>query len=428
MEADRLVNFLSFFVLLFFSGFFSGSEVSFFSLDKKKIDRHFKNNPLIHRYLITLINFPRRLLVTILIGNTFVNVAISIVAVLIAIDIAKLFQLNINIIISIQILLTTIFVLIFGELIPKVIATKSTIQFAKFAAVPIYLISAVLYPISEFITEIIRLTVSKFKFDKSKSALTAEEFSELADLSTETGAIDENEKEIINSIVEFRETTVAEIMTPRVDIIAVPENKSIDDVIKIISESGHSRIPVYRDSIDLISGVVLAKDLLRFINDDQRKRQTKISSLLKKVLFVPESKKIGDLLREFQSKKIHLAIVVDEYGGTSGLITLEDIIEEVVGDIWDEYDRAEKNIQLISENKFLVDGNILLEDLSSELGINLIDENDPDIDTLAGFILKITGEIPKEGHSFVYNEYRITVKQLDKKRIRKVIIEKTVTK
>jgi CBS domain containing-hemolysin-like protein len=348
--------------------------------------------------------------------------------VLIAIDIAKLFQLNINIIISIQILLTTIFVLIFGELIPKVIATKSTIQFAKFAAVPIYLISAVLYPISEFITEIIRLTVSKFKFDKSKSALTAEEFSELADLSTETGAIDENEKEIINSIVEFRETTVAEIMTPRVDIIAVPENKSIDDVIKIISESGHSRIPVYRDSIDLISGVVLAKDLLRFINDDQRKRQTKISSLLKKVLFVPESKKIGDLLREFQSKKIHLAIVVDEYGGTSGLITLEDIIEEVVGDIWDEYDRAEKNIQLISENKFLVDGNILLEDLSSELGINLIDENDPDIDTLAGFILKITGEIPKEGHSFVYNEYRITVKQLDKKRIRKVIIEKTVTK
>lgn len=428
MEADRLVNFLSFFVLLFFSGFFSGSEVSFFSLDKKKIDRHFKNNPLIHRYLITLINFPRRLLVTILIGNTFVNVAISIVAVLIAIDIAKLFQLNINIIISIQILLTTIFVLIFGELIPKVIATKSTIQFAKFAAVPIYLISAVLYPISEFITEIIRLTVSKFKFDKSKSALTAEEFSELADLSTETGAIDENEKEIINSIVEFRETTVAEIMTPRVDIIAVPENKSIDDVIKIISESGHSRIPVYRDSIDLISGVVLAKDLLRFINDDQRKRQTKISSLLKKVLFVPESKKIGDLLREFQSKKIHLAIVVDEYGGTSGLITLEDIIEEVVGDIWDEYDRAEKNIQLISENKFLVNGNILLEDLSSELGINLIDENDPDIDTLAGFILKITGEIPKEGHSFVYNEYRITVKQLDKKRIRKVIIEKTVTK
>jgi len=428
LEADRLVNFLSFFFLLFFSGFFSGSEVSFFSLDKKKIDRHFKNNPLIHRYLITLINFPRRLLVTILIGNTFVNVAISIVAVLIAIDIAKLFQLNINIVISIQILLTTIFVLIFGELIPKVIATKSTIQFAKFAAVPIYLISAVLYPISEFITEIIRLTVSKFKFDKSKSALTAEEFSELADLSTETGAIDENEKEIINSIVEFRETTVAEIMTPRVDIIAVPENKSIDDVIKIISESGHSRIPVYRDSIDLISGVVLAKDLLRFINDDQRKRQTKISSLLKKVLFVPESKKIGDLLREFQSKKIHLAIVVDEYGGTSGLITLEDIIEEVVGDIWDEYDRAEKNIQLISENKFLVDGNILLEDLSSELGINLIDENDPDIDTLAGFILKITGEIPKEGHSFVYNEYRITVKQLDKKRIRKVIIEKTVTK
>lgn len=428
MEADWLINILSFFILLLCSGFFSGSEVSFFSLDKKKIDRHFKKNPVIHRYLVTLISFPRRLLVTILIGNTFVNVAISIVAVLIALDLAKLFQLNINLIITFQIIVTTLFVLIFGELVPKIIAAKSAIQFVKFAAIPIYLISAVLYPISEFITEVIRLSVSKLKFDKSKSALTAEEFSELADLSTETGAIDENEKEIINSIVEFRETTVSEIMTPRVDIIAVSENKSIDDVIKIINESGHSRIPVYRDSIDLISGVVLAKDLLSFINDDQRKRQTKISSLLKKVLFVPESKKIGDLLREFQSKKNHLAIVVDEYGGTAGLITLEDIIEEVVGDIWDEYDRAEKNIQHISENKFLVDGNILLEDLLSELGINLLDENDPDIDTLAGFILKIAGEIPKEGSSFVYNEYRITVKQLDKKRIRKVIIEKTLTK
>ncbi|MBI5662891.1 MAG: DUF21 domain-containing protein [Ignavibacterium album] len=428
MEAELLSDILVIFFLLACSGFFSGSEVAFFSLDKKKVDRHFKNNPLIHRYLITLITFPRRLLVTILIGNTFVNVAISIVAVIVALDIAELFQLNFNLVISFQIIITTILVLIFGELIPKVIATKSTFKFAKFAAVPIYLISSLLYPASEFITEIIRLSVSKLKFDKSKSALTAEEFSDLASFSTETGTIDENEKEIINSIVEFRETTVSEIMTPRVDIIAIAENKSVDEAIQIINESGHSRIPVYRDNIDFIAGVVFAKDLLKFINNDELKKQTKLSSLLKKVLFVPESKKIGDLLREFQSRKIHLAIVVDEYGGTAGLITLEDIIEEVVGDIWDEYDKAEKHIQVISDNKFLVNGNIQLDELASELGINLIDENDPDIDTLAGFILKVSGEIPKEGYNFTYNDYRITVKQLDKKRIRKVIIEKVVTK
>ncbi len=428
METDRIFYLLFFFLLLIFSGFFSGSEVAFFSLNKKKVDRHFRNNPVIHRYILTLINFPRRLLVTILIGNTLVNVALSIIAVIIALDFANLFKININLVITIQIVLTTLLVLLFGELLPKMLATRNQIKFAKYAAVPVYIISSILYPLSEFITELIKLSVSKFTFDKSKSALTAEEFSDLASLSTEKGAIDENEKEIITSIVEFRDTTVSEIMTPRVDIVAVSENKSIDEVIKIISDSGHSRIPVYKDSIDVISGVVFAKDLLKFINNDELKNKTKLNSILKKVLFVPESKKIGEMLREFQSRKIHLAIVVDEYGGTSGLITLEDIIEEVVGDIWDEYDKAEKHIQVLSDNKYLVNGNILLEDLASELGINFIDENDSDIDTLAGFILKISGEIPKEGDEFLAGQYKLSVKQLDKKRIRKVIIERMLSK
>lgn len=424
MEIDWSLKLISFLFLLLCSGFFSGSEVAFFSLDKKKVDKHFKNNPFIHRHLNTIISFPRRLLVTILIGNTLVNVALSIIAVTLAFELAAAFKFNINIAISIQIVLTTILVLLFGELLPKMIATKSPIVFAKYAVVPIYLVGSILYPVSEFITELIKISASKIKFDKSKSALSTEELSDLASLSIERGAIDEDEKEIISSIVEFRETTVSEIMTPRVDIVAVAENKNVEDVIKIISESGHSRIPVYRNNIDTIVGVVFAKDLLKFINNDESRKQTIISSLIKKVLFVPESKKIGELLREFQSRKIHLAIVVDEYGGTSGLITLEDIIEEVVGDIWDEYDKAEKNIQHLGENKFLVNGNILLEDLASELNINFIDENEPDIDTLAGFVLKISGEIPKEGDSFTHKDYKLTVKQLDKKRIRKVLIEK----
>ncbi len=428
MDIELLINILIVLVLLLFSGFFSGSEVALFSLDKKKIERHFKDNPIIQRYLITLIGFPRRLLVTILIGNTLVNVAMSIVAVLIALNLAEMFQINYNLAITIQIILTTILVLVFGELLPKVIATKATFDFAKFASIPIYLISSILYPVSEFITEIIRLSISKLKFDKSKSALSAAEFSDLASLSSETGTIDENEKEIINSIVEFRDTTVAEIMTPRVDIVALSENKSVDDAIKIISESGHSRIPVYKSNIDFISGVVLAKDLLKFINNEQLKKTTKLSSVLKKVLFVPESKKIGDLLHEFQSRKIHLAIVVDEYGGTAGLITLEDIIEEVVGDIWDEYDKAEKHIQVLAENKLLLSGDIQLSELESELGINLVEEGDLDIDTLAGFILKFSGEIPVEGYNFTFKDYKFTIKQLDKKRIRKVLVEKLLTK
>lgn len=408
------------------SGFFSGSEVAFFSLDKKKVDKHFNQHKLLYRYVGLLINFPRRLLVTILIGNTLVNVGLSILAVLLVYEIASTLNINLSIAIIAQIIVTTSLVLIFGELIPKMIATNSPIKFARISAIPLYIISTIFYPISELITELIRIFLSKIKFDKSRSALSKDEISELASLSTEKGAIDENEKEIINSIVEFRETTVQEIMTPRVDIVAISEKKSIDEAIQIISQSGHSRIPVYRENIDSITGIIHAKDLLEYVQKEEQKRHTKVSQLLKKVFFVPESKKISDLLQEFQSRKVHLAIVVDEYGGTAGLVTLEDIIEEVVGDIWDEYDKAEKDIQVISEQKFLLRGNLLLEDLYRETGIDLIDDNNPDIDTVAGLILQLSGDIPSEGETFFFKGMKFTVKRLDKKRILKVLLEKDI--
>lgn len=424
MDTEWIFKLISFTILIFLSGFFSGSEVAYFSLDKKKVEKYFGNNVLLIRYANNLLSFPRRLLVTILIGNTLVNVGLSIIAVLLTYDIASTFRLNLNLAIAFQIIITTILVLLFGELLPKMIATKHQVGFAKFVTIPLYIFSTVIYPLSEFITELIKLSISKVKFDKSKSALSKDELSELATLSTEKGAIDENEKEIINSIVEFRDTSVSDVMTPRVDIVALSEDKTVEDAINLINESGHSRIPVYRSSIDSISGVVHAKNLLEFIYTESGKKQTKLKNLLKKVLFVPESKKIGELLQEFQAKKNHLAIVVDEYGGTAGLITLEDIIEEVVGDIWDEYDEEESDIQIITTDKYLVKGNVLLNDLQRVVGINMFNENNPDIETLAAFILNHYGEIPSEGDSFLFNDYKFTVKTLHRKRILKVLIEK----
>ena len=220
----------------------------------------------------------------------------------------------------------------------------------------------------------------------------------------------------------FSSLTVAEVMTPRVDMIAVSIAEDYEEIIKTITESGHSRIPVYKNNLDEIVGILFAKDLLKFIKIGNTSDNFEIASLIKKTFFVPETKLINDLLREFQEKKIHLAIVVDEYGGTSGLITLEDIIEEVVGEIWDEFDKAESNILTIEKNKFIALGKTKLDDLNEQLKTKII--ADDDFDTLGGFIFNKAGNIPKEGFAFEDGNFKYTVKEIQKKRIKKVLIEK----
>ncbi len=423
MEIEWFYKVIIIFVLLFGSAFFSGSEVALFSLDKKKLDSNFNQTGIIYRYLINLISFPRRLLVTILIGNTIVNVAASIVAVTIAIDISNQFGFSIDIILSIQILLITLLVLLFGELFPKLIASKNPIRFAKLIAIPLNIFSVIIYPITELITEILKLSSSTLNFDKSKSALTKTELVDLANISKEKGAIEEGEHSLISSIVMFSAITVNEVMTPRVDMIAVPSNENYEGIVDIIKNSGHSRIPVYKNNIDEIIGIIFAKDLLYFINSENSFKNFSLGKLIKKPLFIPETKLINELLQEFQEKKIHLAIVVDEYGGTAGLITLEDIIEEVVGDIWDEFDREENTITEVDVNKYIALGKTKLFDLNEQLNTNIIFEDD-DYDTLGGLILDKAGSIPKEGYSIVIGEFKFTVKEIQKKRIKKVEVEK----
>lgn len=423
MDFDWSIKLAFIFILLLSSAFFSGSEVALFSLDRKNLESALDKSGVVYRYLTNLINFPRRLLVTILIGNTLVNVAISIVGVSLAIDISAYFNISLDITLIIQIIVITILILLFGELFPKVIASKNPVKFAKIIAIPLYYCNIIIYPVAETITEIIKLSSSKLSFDKSKSALTKEELIDLANIGKEKGTIEEDEHSLISSLVSFAGLSVNEVMTPRVDIKAVSIDDDYEKIINVITTSGHSRIPVYRDSIDEIVGILFAKDLLAFVKNPDLVKKFSLESLLKKTLFIPETKLINELLKEFQEKKVHLAIVVDEYGGTAGLISLEDIIEEVVGDIWDEFDKEENHLIKISDNQYVALGKTKLSEINETFNID-ISTDDDDYDTLGGFILNNAGSIPKDNYSFVSNNIRFIVKEVQNKRIKKVIIEK----
>lgn len=411
---------LTFLVL---SAFFSGSEVAFFSIKSKNLKEDFKSSKIILRYVGNLIAFPRRLLITILVGNTLANVAASIVSVSLALKIASLYQIEVNLILTIQIILITIIVLIFCELLPKVFASKHPQLTVKLVVIPLYLINTLIYPVSELITELIRVTFSKLKFDKAKTAITEKEISDLAELGHERGTLEEDEQEIITSFVEFKSVIVAEVMTPRVDIVAVPYDISHEELIQIINNCGYSRFPVYKESLDRVIGIVHAKDLLQYLQNISFTKVETLNKITRECLFVPERKKISEMLKEFQHKKMHSAIVVDEFGGTSGLITLEDIIEEIIGEIWDEHDPEEDAVNIISPDKISVMGKVTVNELNEMIGQNLIPSSD-DYDTVAGLVISKAGDIPKEGYSFQINNYKLTVKEVLKKRIKRIEIDK----
>lgn len=423
METDWIVQIILLFILLISSAFFSGSEIAFFSIKQKDLNADFKSANLIYRYANSLIAFPRRLLITVLVGNTIANVAASIVSVSIASKIAHLYRFNFNIVLAIQIILITVIILLFGELLPKIFASKHPKLTIKVTAIPLYLISTILYPVAELVTEIIKLSFSKIKIDKAKTAISEKEISDLAELGHERGTLEEDEQEIISSFVEFKSVLVAEVMIPRVDIVAIPFNVEYHEIFEAINNSGFSRLPIYDGNLDKIIGILHVKDLLSYLDEKSFIKEQTIKNITREVMFVPASKKISAMLREFQQKKMHLAIVVDEFGGTAGLITLEDIIEEIIGEIWDEHDPQENPIKILSPKKFSVLGKVSISNFNEIVGAEAIPE-DKDYDTIAGLIISKAGEIPKEGYSIKINEFHLIVKEVLKKRIKRVDIEK----
>lgn len=423
MDIDWLVRLSLLIISLLLSAFFSGSEVALFSLDKKRLRELKKSHRIVGSYIQVLLDNPKRLLVTILLGNTIVNISASIIAVLIAIDAAEYFGISKEIALLIQIVLLTVIILFIGEITPKLWANKFPLQFARMVAVPLYWFSIIFYPVAKIITDILKFITAKIKPDKARTALKEIEISELADFSAEKGTFEEGESEIIQSIVDFKNVTAREVMTPRVDIVAVAIDTDFDELMKVITESGHSRIPLYENNLDNIIGIIYAKDLLPYLRNAELRKTLSLKKIARDAMFVPETKMINDLLHEFQDKKMHLGIVVDEYGGTAGLISLEDIIEEIVGDIRDEFDREEKQINMLNENSFMVLGKASIDELNELLEQDFSSEND-DYDTVGGFIFNQSGIIPQQGFHFTYNNYKFTVKEVVNKRINKVLIEK----
>jgi len=422
LDTESYYKLLFLIILVFSSGFFSGSEVALFSFDQKKLKDIKKNNKYLGSALGYLLDNPRNLLVTILIGNTLVNVWASVISVNIAIKLAEYNNWDIGIVITSQIILVTVVILIFGEIFPKIIASRFTTLFAKSIAIPLYWINIILYPLSKTITELIKIATSHLKIDKSSTAILGSELTDLASLGVETGTIEEEEQELIDGIVSFRTVTAREVMTPRVDMAAVSTENTFEELINLITDSGHSRIPLFEGNLDNIIGIIYAKDLLPFLSDNKEKENISLLKIARKPMFIPESKIISDLMHEFQSKNMHLGIVVDEYGGTAGLVSLEDILEEIVGDIQDEYDKEETEITKISNNTFEVLGKVPISEINELLEIDLSSEND-DYDTIGGFIFTQTGTIPEIGLSFDYNGINFTVKEVENKRINKILIK-----
>ena len=416
IEAIGLLGFL------ILSAFFSGSETALFSLNKLQLKKMQKEESGWRvDAIVKLLDDPQRTLITILTGNMFVNIAASSLATYLAI---KIFG-NIGIGIASG---TMIFlILVFGEIVPKSLAIANAETIAKKVARPIDIIASFVLPLINFFKVIINTLFyfSGKKRIKEKKEITEEDLITLIDVGKDEGVIEEEEKEMIRNIFEFGDTMVKEVMVPRVDVDCIPSDTKLDMILNLIKKYGHSRIPVYEDTIDDIIGILYAKDLLAVYEQwFKSKEKFYLKKIIRRAYFVPENKKIDELLDIFQRDKIQIAIAIDEYGGTAGLVTMEDVVEEIVGEIIDEYDKEIKLYEIIDNNTVIVDGIISIDKINELLNIE-IPEND--FETLGGFIYDLMGRVPNKNEKIEYKNVQITIEQVVKNRIKKVKIIKKFT-
>jgi len=412
-DINQIIGIVFMLILIAFSAVISGSEVAFFSLTPKTIQDIRKEKSDNSLRIMHLLSKPEKLLATILISNNLVNVGIVILSSYLT---NLIFNFNGSPIFEMifKVVVITFILLLFGEIIPKVYATRFELKFAKFMSLPLTILGKIFSPLSSVLigsTTIIKNSI------KNKNNISIDELSEALDLAKDD-EIKEDEK-ILKGIVNFGSITTSQIMKPRVDVIATDIKENFKNVINLIVESGFSRIPVFDKTFDEIKGVLYAKDLLPHIHKSSFRWQ----SLIRPPYYVPETKKINDLLSEFQSKKIHMAIVIDEYGGSAGIITLEDVLEEIVGEITDEFDEDEKQYKRLSDTEIEFDAKILLQDFYKIMGIDddYFDENKGEADTLAGLILEIKGEIPEVNEIATYNDFEFKIIEVDNRRIKKIL-------
>lgn len=419
MEILILTYLIVFVILLILSGFFSASETAYFSISSTDIERMRNKEDYGSKQVVQLLAQPKRLLITILVGNTIVNIGAASLAAIVTLDICKTFGVDLKIGVLIDIIVVTFVILICAEIIPKVAAVKNAKKVARNFAFPLTIFYYLFSPIVSIFHALTQWLTSILKVSKNRLLLSEEELRSIVDMGEEKGTLQQDEKEMIHSIFEFSETIVKEIMIPRIDMVCISTDSKLDSLLSLVTKHLHSRIPLYKDKVDNIIGIIYAKDLLPFVNRKSN-GDVNLEKLARPAYFVPEQKKIDELLREFQSQRIHMAIVVDEYGGTSGIVTLEDIIEEIVGEIQDEHDSEQPPYQKINDNEYLVDGSMDLEEMNEELQLNLPTEEG--VETLAGFLFGLFGSVPREKQSVSYKNYKFVIEKIIRRRITKVKI------
>lgn len=405
-------------VLLICSALISGSEVAFFSLSPTDLDELSKSKSKVSERILKQISRPKDLLATILIANNFVNVAIVIVSTYVLSKWINFNEMDAIWAGFINIGLITFIILLIGEVIPKVYATNNTIKLARMMSLPLLFMRKLFYPISillvsgtSFIDKRVKKKVGEISVDDLENALEITDDTERS----------EDEQKILEGIVKFGNTDVKQIMKPRMDVVAVEAGTPFQELIPTIVEAGYSRIPAYSESLDTITGILYAKDLLPHL----QKEDFEWERILRSPVFVPENKKIDDLLTEFQDSKVHIAIVVDEYGGSSGIVTLEDIIEEIIGDITDEFDDDDLVYSKIDDYTYVFEGKTPLNDLYRILNIEgeEFEEMKGESDTIAGFLIEQAGKILVKNEKVNFENYTFTIEASDPRRIKQVKVQ-----
>lgn len=414
-------------ILLICSALISGAEVALFSLSQTDLNE-LEETSTSGKIVAKLLAQPKKLLATILITNNLINISIVLIFSKLEHFIFPYDDYNVFYFLSLKQIINvgvvTFLILFFGEILPKIYASRNKIRFASAIAYPIFVLDVLF----SFLSVPMGKTTSwiQNKFTQKKSLISVGQLSQALELTSGEDTT-HKEKKLLQGIVSFGNTETRQVMCPRIDIFALNENTPFNEVLSSIIEHGYSRIPVFQENIDHITGVIYVKDLLPFLNE---KPTFSWQHIIRKPFFVPESKKLDDLMKVFQEKKIHLAVVVDEYGGTSGLITLEDILEEIVGDISDEFDQEDVHFVKIDGNTFIFEGKTAIKDLYrimnfSEEDQMLFENNKGEAETIAGFVLEIAGKFPNKGSVIPFQKYAFTIEAKDKKRIKEIKVKRS---
>lgn len=415
-----IFNSLLFVLLLLGSALVSGSEVAFFSLSNDDLDNLQLDTSGNSKKVIKLVENPKNLLSTILILNNLINIGIVTLTTFVS---WSIFGMNATgiLVILVQTIGVTFAIVFFGEIVPKVYAAKASMSFSLIMAPSISFFSTILKPISIFLMAM--SNVIEKNIQKRGYSLSVNELNQALEMTTEDTP--EEERDILKGIVNFGTLTVKQVMRSRMEITAIDEEMDFHELMDKINKSGYSRIPVYQETIDNISGILYIKDLLPFIEQDETFAW---KDLIRKSFFVPENKKVDTLLKDFQLKRVHMAIVVDEYGGTSGLVTLEDLIEEIIGEINDEFDDTDDIFfQELDPNTFIFEGKVSLNDFCKKLELDsqIFDEVKGENESLGGLLLELNSKLPKNGTKINFEDFEFTILAVDARKIKKVKVHMT---